>query len=59
VDEQHATVFTPGGFIAILAQAHQFAIAREKTVVQVHGMGPFAITHIDKADDPRTVAPSR
>jgi quercetin dioxygenase-like cupin family protein len=59
VNEQHATVFAPGGFVAIPALAHHFAVAREKTVVQVHGVGPFAITYLNKADDPRTLAQSR
>jgi quercetin dioxygenase-like cupin family protein len=59
VDEQHATVFSPGGFIAIPAEAHHFAVARTNTVVQVHGMGPFAITYLNAADDPRTATPNR
>jgi hypothetical protein len=27
-------------------------MARAPTIVQVHGMGPFAITYVDPADDP-------
>lgn len=59
VDQQHATVFAPGGFVALPALAHHFAVARGKTVVQVHGVGPFAITYVNQADDPRTLAQAR
>jgi hypothetical protein len=32
---------------------HHYVIARGPTVVQVHGMGPFAITYVHPTDDPR------
>jgi quercetin dioxygenase-like cupin family protein len=53
-----AHALAAGGFITAKAQEHHFAIARGKTVVQVHGQGPFAITYINANDDPRN-APSR
>src|SRR6266498_2466287 len=52
--DEHITV---GGFITATAQAHHYAVARAKTVVQVHGEGPFAITYVRAADDPRAAAP--
>ncbi len=42
-----------GGFITAPATMHHFARAIEPTVVQVHGMGPFAITYVNPKDDPR------
>jgi len=42
-----------GDFITAPAQAHHYAMAEGRTVVQVHGMGPFAITYVRSADDPR------
>ena len=48
-----ATLLTAGGFITAKAQAHHFAVARGRTVVQVHGEGPFTITYINPKDDPR------
>ena len=42
----------PGGFIAAPAGGHHFAVTRGRTIVQVHGEGPFAITYVDPADDP-------
>ena len=49
---------TAGGFITAKAQEHHYAVARGRTVVQVHGQGPFAITYVDPKDDPRN-APQR
>jgi quercetin dioxygenase-like cupin family protein len=46
-----------GGFINAAAQQHHFAIARGRTVVQVHGQGPFMITYVNPKDDPRNAAP--
>jgi quercetin dioxygenase-like cupin family protein len=42
-----------GDFITAPARAHHYAMAQGRTVVQVHGMGPFAITYVRAADDPR------
>jgi quercetin dioxygenase-like cupin family protein len=52
-----AHVLTAGAFMTAKAQAHHFAVARGKTVVQVHGEGPFAITYLNPKDDPRGVPP--
>ncbi len=53
VDVAHGQVLAAGGFITAPAQAHHYAMARGRTIVQVHGMGPFAITYVNAADDPR------
>jgi quercetin dioxygenase-like cupin family protein len=53
VDRAQAQTLAPGGFITAPAQAHHFAVAVADAVVQVHGMGPFAITYVHAADDPR------
>jgi hypothetical protein len=48
-----------GGFVVAGATMHHFAIAKGKTVVQVHGIGPFALTYVNPADDPTRVATHR
>jgi quercetin dioxygenase-like cupin family protein len=48
-----AMALGPSGFITAPAQAHHFAIAAQRTIVQVNGEGPFAITYVNPADDPR------
>ena len=41
---------------SIPANHHHFAIAKEATVVSVTAMGPFAMTYVNPADDPQTMA---
>ena len=59
VNRRGAMVLGPEGFITAPAQAHHFAIAARRTVVQVNGEGPFAITYVNAADDPRNAHTSR
>ena len=54
VDTGHMMSLQGGGFITAPAHAHHYAMARGMTVVQVHGMGPFAITYVKASDDPRS-----
>ena len=58
-DFTHALVLPAGGFITAGANQHHFARARGRTVVQVHAMGPFALTYVNPADDPQRKAASR
>lgn len=51
-----ATQLTAGGFITAPANMHHYAVAVGKTVVQVHGNGPFAITYIRAKDNPETAS---
>ncbi len=48
-----AQQLTAGGFITAPKDAHHWAKARGVTVVQVHGEGPFELTYVNSADDPR------
>jgi len=41
-----------GGYGLMPASMHHYAIAIEETIVQVHGLGPFALTYVNPADDP-------
>jgi hypothetical protein len=40
-------------FAVMPAKTNHFAAADEECIVQLHGMGPFAITYVNPADDPR------
>jgi len=53
VNMKGATTLPAGGFVNAQANMHHFAVAKGKTVVQVHGQGPFAITYVNPKDDPR------
>lgn len=56
VDRAKTQALTAGGFITATAMAHHFGVATDDVVVQVHGTGPFAITYVHPADDPRKPA---
>jgi len=44
----------PAGSISIMEpKMHHFAWTGEETVVQLSGMGPWGITYVNPADDPR------
>ena len=53
LDPKSGTTLKAGGFVSLPAQMHHYAWASGATIVQVHGEGPFAITYINPADDPR------
>jgi quercetin dioxygenase-like cupin family protein len=42
-----------GGYSLMPAEMRHFAQAKTAAVVQVHGIGPFALTYVNPADDPR------
>lgn len=53
LDPKSGTTLKAGGFVSLPAQMHHYAWVSTPTIVQVHGEGPFAITYINPADDPR------
>ncbi len=52
-DEGTATKLPQGGFAAMEIGTHHFAFTKEETEVQVHSIGPWGITYVNSADDPR------
>jgi quercetin dioxygenase-like cupin family protein len=52
VDTKSAMVLKAGDFASAPAGHHHYAVARGHTIVQVHAMGPFALTYVNAADDP-------
>jgi quercetin dioxygenase-like cupin family protein len=59
IDLAHAIVLPTGGFITAGATMHHWGVARGHTIVQVHAMGPFALTYVNAKDDPSRSASSR
>jgi quercetin dioxygenase-like cupin family protein len=45
---------TAGSFVTAAKDMRHYVQAKGPTVVQVTAMGPFAITYVNPADDPRT-----
>ena len=48
-----------GGYALLPAQMHHYAVAKTDSIVQVHGLGPFALTYVNPADDPSKRAPGK
>jgi quercetin dioxygenase-like cupin family protein len=44
---------SPGGFVTAPANGAHYAITKGETIVQVHAMGPFAMTYVNPADLPK------
>jgi len=42
-----------GDFISLKAKMHHYATTKAGGVIQISSQGPFAITYINQADDPR------
>ena len=57
LDEKKGVLLTTGGFAEAAAKMNHYAVAKSPSVIQVHGVGPFAITYVDAADDPRNAPP--
>jgi quercetin dioxygenase-like cupin family protein len=52
----HTATFGPGDYVLLPARMQHEASTTDGAVVQVHGMGPFAINYVDPKDDPRNRA---
>jgi len=52
--DRSATMALTAGSIAIMqAKTPHFAWTQNDTIVQLHGVGPWAVNYVDPADDPR------
>jgi hypothetical protein len=58
LDESAAMEMKPGGFHAIPKGVHHYAFTKAQTIIQLHGVGPWGITYVNSADDPRKKAAS-
>ena len=52
-DESKMNSFAAGSFAAIEPGVHHYAMASGETIIQLHGMGPWAINYANPNDDPR------
>jgi hypothetical protein len=56
LDPAQGKIYPAGSYIEMPPGATHFVWTKQETVIQVHGMGPFAITYVNPADDPRNAA---
>lgn len=52
-DEGRAEALPPGSFAMMKMGTAHYAFTRGEAVIQLHGIGPWGLTYIDPADDPR------
>ncbi len=52
-DTGSVTPMGPGSVAVMMPQMNHFVWITEDTVIQLHGTGPWGITYLDPADDPR------
>jgi quercetin dioxygenase-like cupin family protein len=55
-DESKLTTLPPGTFGRIPAGMRHFARAKDATVLQLHGIGPWKLTYVNPADQPKTTS---
>jgi hypothetical protein len=56
LDKQATRPLGPGS-VAIMQPGNQhFAWTNEETIIQLHGVGPWTVTYVNPADDPRKKA---
>ena len=53
LDQSRTMALTPGSIAIMQPKTTHFAWTKEETLVQVHGVGPWAIHYVNPADDPR------
>jgi hypothetical protein len=56
IDPATAHSLTAGTYTKMPAKMHHYAMAKGETIFQLHGVGPFEVTYINSADDPRKKA---
>jgi quercetin dioxygenase-like cupin family protein len=58
-DSAATMLVEPGAFLIAPARMAHYGRAREETVIQLSGPGPYEVVFVDPADDPRKRAPAR
>jgi anti-sigma factor ChrR (cupin superfamily) len=53
LDQSKTMPLTAGSVAIMQPKTNHFAWTKEETVVQLHGTGPWGITYVNEADDPR------
>jgi hypothetical protein len=52
-DEEDDEGPAAGGYAKLPAEMRHYAMAKTPVTLQVHGTGPFVLTYVNPADDPR------
>jgi len=57
-DDEGGKAISTGGFGVMPANMAHYAWTKGETIVQLHGMGPFALKYVNPKDDPSKAAKS-
>jgi hypothetical protein len=58
VDEKSMEPMPAGSFARMPATMRHYLRTKTETILQVHGTGPFTLTYVNPADDPRQAPPA-
>ena len=53
LDEAKTMPVSAGSLVIMPAKTHHFGWTKEETIVQLNGVGPWGVTYVNPADDPR------
>ncbi len=53
IDPKQGNALTAGSFVHMPKGTHHYGWVAQPSVVQINGTGPFVVTYINSADDPR------
>src|SRR5437762_2302106 len=53
LDMQQSMALPPGSMMILQPKTNHFVWTKEETIVQLNGTGPWGVTYINSADDPR------
>lgn len=53
LDPAKTKALTAGSVAIMQPKANHFGWTKDETIVQVHGIGPWGVTYVNPADDPR------
>jgi ketosteroid isomerase-like protein len=51
-NEASMTTLAAGGYVGLPREMRHYVVARTPTILEIHSMGPFAMTYVNAADDP-------
>jgi anti-sigma factor ChrR (cupin superfamily) len=53
LDPAKTKALPPGSVAIMQPKTNHFGSTKDETIVQVHGVGPWGVTYVNPADDPR------
>ena len=50
---QQSMALSPGSMMILQPKINHFAWTKDETIIQLNGAGPWGVTYVNPADDPR------